>query len=85
MATDADLEREVVDQPRGRHSTEWEVFVREAAEEPLKHVGSVTADDEERAREQAEALFEDVVAIWLSPEHAVLRQTDRDLIPGETE
>ena len=71
MTTDADTQRESVEEPRGRHSTEWEVFVREAVEEPLRHVGSVTAAEESTAREQADALFEDVAALWLCPADAV--------------
>jgi len=72
------------DQPRGRGSHEWEVLIREAAEEPLRHVGSVTADDREGAREQAEALFEEYVALWLCPAEAVSRHTAAALTPGET-
>ncbi|MFB6201831.1 MAG: Htur_1727 family rSAM-partnered candidate RiPP [Halorhabdus sp.] len=75
---------EDVDRPRGRGSREWELFVREAAEEPLKHVGSVTADDREGAREQAEALFDDYVALWITPGQGVSRYTDPTLTPGET-
>ncbi|WP_135663677.1 Htur_1727 family rSAM-partnered candidate RiPP [Halorhabdus rudnickae] len=71
-------------QPRGRQSREWEVFAREAAEEPLTHVGSVTADDRETAHEQAATLFEDPLALWLTPAEAVARYTDPALTPGET-
>ncbi|MFW5956221.1 MAG: Htur_1727 family rSAM-partnered candidate RiPP [Halorhabdus sp.] len=83
MTTDADARREPVDQPRGRHSIEWEVFVRDAVEEPLRHVGSVTAADQSAAREQADALFEDVAALWFCPAEAVLRDTVTTLTPGE--
>jgi rSAM-partnered protein len=75
---------EAVDEPRGRQSLEWEVFVREGAEEPLTHVGSVTADDEDEAREQATTLFEEGQAFWLCPEDAVVRYTDAALTPGES-
>ncbi|QGN07477.1 rSAM-partnered protein [Halorhabdus sp. CBA1104] len=71
-------------EPRGRQSREWEVFVRETEGEPLEHVGSVTADEQAQAREQATTLFEDPVAIWLCPEEAVFRYTDTALTPGET-
>lgn len=83
MTANADRRAETVDQPRGRDSREWEVFVRETADEPLTHVGSVTASDEERAYEQAEALFSDVAAIWLCPDSAVGRYTEPALVPGE--
>ena len=72
------------DQPRGRQSSEWEVFVRETADQPLQHVGSVTADDRERAYEQAQTLFEEPAALWLTPAEAVTRYTDPALTPGET-
>ncbi|WP_136688684.1 Htur_1727 family rSAM-partnered candidate RiPP [Halorhabdus amylolytica] len=75
---------EKVERPRGRQSREWEVFARESAAEPLRHVGSVTADDRETAHEQATTLFEDPVALWLTPAEAVARYTDPALRPGET-
>lgn len=83
MTTNAVGRFEQVEQSRGRHAREWEVFVRESVEAPLTHVGSVTADEREAAREQAETLFTDVVAIWLAPEGALSRYTDPDLTPGD--
>ncbi|WP_275739787.1 MULTISPECIES: Htur_1727 family rSAM-partnered candidate RiPP [unclassified Halorhabdus] len=84
MTANADGRREVIDQPRGRHSREWEVFVRETVEDPLTHVGSVTAAEKATAREQAETLFSDVVAVWLCPGSAVQRYADPELAPGES-
>ncbi|WP_181685803.1 Htur_1727 family rSAM-partnered candidate RiPP [Halorhabdus salina] len=72
------------DQPRGRASREWEVFVRADIDGPLTHVGSVTAEERDGAREQAGALFEDPVAIWLCPDEAVFRYTDDAHTPGES-
>lgn len=80
MSDEANAFVEVDRSPDG----EWEVFVREAAEEPLVHVGSVTAEDAEGAREQADALFEECVALWLCPAAAVTRYADTALTPGET-
>lgn len=83
MTANADDQRETIDQPRGRHAREWEVFIRETVSDPLRHVGSVTADDREMAYEQADTLFEDVVAIWICPDTAVNRYTDPELVPGD--
>ncbi|ACV10920.1 conserved hypothetical protein [Halorhabdus utahensis DSM 12940] len=83
MTANADGRPEAIDQPRGRDSREWEVFVRETVEDPLRHVGSVTADEKATAREQAESLFGDVVTVWLCPGSAVARYPDPELLPGE--
>lgn len=83
MTANADGRRERTDQPRGRNSREWEVFVRETVEDPLSHVGSVTADEKETALEQAEALFSDVVSVWLCPSSAIDKEADPELAPGE--
>lgn len=67
-----------VDEPRDAVSREWELFVREGAEAPLTHAGSVSAPSAEIAREQARQLFEwTAEALWLCPAEAVERvQTD---------
>jgi rSAM-partnered protein len=57
-----------VDAPRGATSREWELFVGEASDAPLTHVGSVSAPSADIAREQATALFgDDAVRLWLCP------------------
>lgn len=56
---------------------EWEVFVRRAPDEPMTHVGSVSAGTADIAREHATALFgqfsED---LWLCPADAVERDRE---------
>jgi 1,2-phenylacetyl-CoA epoxidase PaaB subunit len=39
--------------------TVWEVFARKAYEEPLHHVGTVSEDDEELARVNARAVYDE--------------------------
>ncbi|WP_276273885.1 Htur_1727 family rSAM-partnered candidate RiPP [Haloarcula litorea] len=70
----------VGDHPRGGDAREWEVFVREAQSEPMRHVGSVSAPTVEVAHEQATRLFawfaDDV---WLCPAAEVSRFSTHDL------
>ena len=44
-------------QPRCDGMPEWELFVREGVETPLRHVGSVTAPTPEIAHEHVVSLF----------------------------
>jgi 1,2-phenylacetyl-CoA epoxidase PaaB subunit len=39
--------------------TVWEVFARQAYEDPLHHVGAVTEDDEELAVVSARAIYDE--------------------------
>jgi rSAM-partnered protein len=69
-----------IDQPRGDETPEWEVFCRETAAEPLRHVGSVSAPTEAVAHEQASSLFGgETHSLWLCPAASIARFTDRDL------
>jgi rSAM-partnered protein len=69
-----------VDAPRSDGEREWEVFVRESTDEPLRHVGSVTAPTVETAREVAAPLFEHAAAaMWLCPAEEVGRYAERTL------
>lgn len=52
---------------------EWEVFRRDAVDEPLVHVGSVTAPSAEVGHEQAATLFDDAAGLWLCPADVVAR------------
>lgn len=56
---------------------EWEVFIREAPDDPMTHVGSVSAATADVAHEQTMALFgrfaED---LWLCPADAVERDRE---------
>jgi rSAM-partnered protein len=66
----------VTDEPRSATGREWEVFVREDADAPLKHVGSVTAGDADGAHEHASALFDWVAeAVWVCPADETQRYT----------
>ena len=59
---------EVGDRPRGGDEREWEVFVREDADDPMRHVGSVSAPSPEVAHEQATRLFEWFATdVWICP------------------
>ena len=59
---------ERLDEPRGDRTREWELFVREESEDPLRHAGSVSAPTAEVAREQATTLFGfGVETLWLCP------------------
>ncbi|MFB6156487.1 MAG: Htur_1727 family rSAM-partnered candidate RiPP [Haloferacaceae archaeon] len=75
-----DTNRDRVDEPRADDGREWEVFLREAVEEPLRHVGSVTAPDVDAAHEHAAALFDRAAhTLWLCPADEVARFTTREL------
>ena len=41
------------------HETVWEVFARQAYEEPLHHVGTVTESDEDLALVSARAIYDE--------------------------
>jgi rSAM-partnered protein len=63
-----------VDAPRATTGREWELFVREAADEPLRHVGSLTAPTRDVALEAATELFGWTAAdVWLCPADEVER------------
>lgn len=46
-----------VEEPRPDADPSWEVFAREEADDPLRYVGAVRADDAEEAHERATRLF----------------------------
>lgn len=63
--------------PRGR---EWEVFVRDDADDPMRHVGSVRAPDPNAAHDLGGKLFGWYAsALWVCPAAAVSRYTAHDL------
>ncbi|MFB6171731.1 MAG: Htur_1727 family rSAM-partnered candidate RiPP [Haloarculaceae archaeon] len=80
---DGPTQTRVADHPRAAVDREWEVFVRETDRDPLRHVGSVTAPDEDRAHERATALFDGAAGLWLCPADAVVRYASHDLVTGE--
>jgi len=67
------------DAPRADDAPEWELFRRATTEEPLRHVGSVTAPTPEAASEHADTLFPDAVALWLCRSDRVERFDERSL------
>lgn len=65
---------------RADDDTAFEVFVRDDPDEPLRHVGSVAADDAETAYERATRLFAwHADDVWVSPADAFTRFTTHDL------
>ena len=65
-----------VDAPRGDVTREWELFLREASSDPLRHAGSVSAPTAEIAREQAAQLFGwTAETLWLCPADETRRFT----------
>jgi rSAM-partnered protein len=73
-------ERTPVTDPRSDEVPEWEVFVREAAADPLRHAGSVSAPAADVAHEQAATLVGgDAHTLWLCPAAEVHRFTARRL------
>lgn len=79
--TDAPATRSAVgDHPRGGETREWEVLVREAASDPMHHVGSVSAPSAAVAHEQAARLFAwTATDVWLCPAGEVRRFSTHDL------
>lgn len=66
--------------PRDASEQEWEVFIREGRDEPLRHVGSITAPDNEMAHEQASRLFAWYATdVWVCPVDAIARYSTHDL------
>jgi rSAM-partnered protein len=73
-------DRRRVSAPRADETREWEVFVRERPEEPLRHAGSVTAPSAAVAHEAAGTLFDHTAeTVWCAPTDEVARFTTRDL------
>jgi 1,2-phenylacetyl-CoA epoxidase PaaB subunit len=49
--------------PSGSRDAVWEVFARQAYEEPLHHVGTVTEEDEDLALVSARSIYDE--QIWI--------------------
>ena len=45
--------------PSGSRDAVWEVFARQAYEEPLHHVGAVTEEDEDLALVSARSIYDE--------------------------
>ncbi|MFC6723075.1 Htur_1727 family rSAM-partnered candidate RiPP [Halobium palmae] len=66
--------------PRDAVEREWEVFVRDAEDDPLRHIGSISAPGVDIAYEQATKLFAWYSTdIWLCPADAVARYSTHTL------
>jgi rSAM-partnered protein len=62
------------DAPRATRGREWEVFLRDEETASLTHAGSLTAPDQEFAREQATQLFGwSASQLWLCPADEIER------------
>ncbi|AGN02777.1 phenylacetic acid degradation protein B [Salinarchaeum sp. Harcht-Bsk1] len=84
MVETADRSR-VGEEPRGDPTREWEVFVRENSDDPLRHVGSVSAPSAEVAHEQSSRLFAWYADdLWLCPADEVRRFSTHDLAEEES-
>jgi len=70
----------VAERARADDETAFEVFVRDDADDPLRHVGSVAAEDETTAYERATRLFAwHADDVWVAPAGAFGRFTTHDL------
>lgn len=73
------------DEERAPTGREWEVFVREAGDDPMRHVGSVRARTADAAHELASRLFAWYATdLWLCPADATRRYTTTDLADDRT-
>ena len=59
--------------PGGSRDAVWEVFARQAYEEPLHHVGTVTEEDEDLALVSARAIYDEQywIHMIIVPRHAI--------------
>ncbi|AGB32351.1 phenylacetic acid degradation B [Natrinema pellirubrum DSM 15624] len=65
---------------RGNPTPQWEVFVRNEAGDPMRHVGSVAAASATEAHEHAGRLFGwYAVDLWVCPAESVERFSTRGL------
>jgi rSAM-partnered protein len=65
---------------RGNPTPQWEVFVRNEAGDPMRHVGSVAAASATDAHEHAGRLFGwYAVDLWVCPAESVERFSTRGL------
>ena len=72
--------------PRATPERRWEVFVREAADEPLEHVGTIAAPDPDTAHEEAGTLFAWYARdVWVCPSDETHRYSTYSLEGANTE
>ncbi len=77
--------RRTGDHERAPNGIEWELFVRESASDPLRHVGSVRAHDVEEAYELGTRLFAWYADdLWICPADSVTRYSTHDLDASAT-
>ncbi|WP_233255114.1 Htur_1727 family rSAM-partnered candidate RiPP [Halopenitus persicus] len=66
--------------PRATTERRWEVFVREDADEPMTHVGTITAPSPEVAHEEASTLFAWYARdLWVCPSDETYRYSSETL------
>jgi rSAM-partnered protein len=71
--------------PRAADGRRFEVFVRGAEADPLRHVGSVAAPTPDAAHEAASALVaRDARDVWVCPAEETHRYSAEPLAAGET-
>lgn len=74
------VETRASSEPRSADGRQFEVFLRETATEPLRHVGTVAAPTPETAHEEAAVLFGWAARdIWLCPAESTHRYTTEPL------
>lgn len=71
---------------RGNPTAQWEVFIRNEAGDPMRHVGSVAAASATEAHEHAGRLFGwYAVDLWVCPAESVERFSTRGLVDDTDE
>lgn len=79
MVETTNLDRVATDE-RANPTPQWEVFLRDGTDDPLRHVGSVAAESETEAHEHASRLFDRwATDVWLCPSDEVERYSTRGL------
>lgn len=77
--------RRIEDGDRAPNGREWELFVRSDDDDPLRHVGSVRAEDVDRAYELASRLFAwHADDVWVCPSAEVTRYSSHDFAEEAT-
>ena len=72
--------------PRSADGRRFEVFVREAESDPLRHVGTVAAPTPDAAHEEASKLFAWYARdVWVCPAAEVSRYSAESLAGDESE
>jgi len=77
--------RRIDDGDRAPNGREWELFVRSDSDDPMRHVGSVRAEDADDAYELASRLFAwHADDVWVCPSAEMARYTTHGLAEEAT-